>query len=68
MRTTINVKDELFEHLLTFTGARTKTAAVNAALADYVRLKRKEELIQTRGRIQVKENWRKLREMEKHER
>lgn len=68
MRTTINIRDELFKQLLSLTGAQSKTEAVNAALMEYVRLKHKEELIRSRGKIHVDESWRKLREMEKHER
>jgi len=66
MRTTINVEDKVFDSLVTLTGARTKTEAVNRALAEYIRLKRKEELIGLSGKIRLKENWRKLRELEKH--
>lgn len=68
MRTTIQVEDAVFDSVIKMTGARTKTEAVNRALVEYVRLKRKEELIGLSGKLQLREGWKKLRELEKHER
>ena len=65
MRTTINVQDSIFKNILSLTGASTKTEAVNRALAEYVRLKRKEQLIELSGKIRIEENWQELREMDK---
>lgn len=45
-------------------GAKTKAAAVEAALGEYVRLRRKELLLELPGNIQLEENWRELREAE----
>ena len=55
MRTTINVSDSVMEGLMAVTGAKTKTEAVNKALADYVRLKKRQQLIDLSGRIHVEE-------------
>ncbi len=67
MRTTINVRDSIFEEIIVITGARTKTEAVNRALREYVRLKRKEELVNLSGKIHIEENWKEIREAEKSE-
>ena len=64
MRTTINVDDHLFEELMRRTGARTKTAAVRIALEEYIRLMRVRELISLRGKVDIADNWRELRELE----
>lgn len=64
MRTTINVDDHLFEELIRRTGARTKTAAVRIALEEYIRLMRVKELIAMRGKVDIEDNWRELRELE----
>ena len=64
MRTTINVDDHLFEELMRRTGARTKTAAVRIALKEYIRLMRVRELISLRGKVDIADNWRELRELE----
>ena len=65
MRTTINVKDSIFGKIMDITGARTKTEAVNRALTEYIRLKRKQELIGLAGKIHIEENWREIRELGK---
>jgi len=45
-------------------GERTKAAAVEAALREYVRLRRKKSLLEMPGKIRLEENWRGLREAE----
>lgn len=40
MRTTINVEENIFRDLMRFTDAKTRTEAVNRAIAEWVRLKR----------------------------
>jgi hypothetical protein len=45
-------------------GERTKAAAVEAALREYVRLRRKEMLLELPGRVRLEENWEELREAE----
>jgi Arc/MetJ family transcription regulator len=68
MRTTINVEDGLFESVMEMTEAKTKTAAINRALTDYVRLKRIEHLKSLAGKVRINDSWKKTREMEKRER
>lgn len=64
MRTTLDIEAKLLEDALRFSGERTKTAAVEAALREYVRLKRKEMLLSLPGQVQIEDNWRELRQME----
>ncbi len=64
MRTTINIEDVIFEELLSLTQARTKTEAVRLALREYVRLKRKEELLGLRDRFDIDDTWASLRAAE----
>ena len=45
-------------------GERTKAAAVEAALREYVRLRRKEMLLELPGKVRLEENWEQLREAE----
>ena len=52
------------EEAVRLSGKRTKAAAVEAALSEYVRLRRKELLLRLPGDICLEENWRKLREAE----
>ena len=52
------------EEAVSLSGERTKAAAVEAALREYVRLRRKELLLGLPGTISLEENWRELREAE----
>ena len=61
MRTTLNVDDSLFPDLMHLTRARTKTEAVRLALREFVRQKRKEQLLALRGKLDLVDNWRELR-------
>jgi len=52
------------EEAVRLSGKRTKAAAVEEALAEYVRLRREEALLGLRGRLRLEEDWRELREAE----
>lgn len=52
------------DEAISLSGERTKAAAVEAALREYVRLRRKELLLSLSGNIRLEENWRELREAE----
>jgi Arc/MetJ family transcription regulator len=67
MRTTIHIEDGLFADLMRLTHATTKTQAVRDALKEFIRLRRKEELLALRGRLEIEDNWRQLRESELEE-
>ena len=51
MRTTISLEKKIFEDLMAFTDARTKTEAVNRAVAEWVRRKRIDRFRALRGKI-----------------
>lgn len=67
MRTTLNIDDQVFTNLMQVTNARTKTEAIRIALSDYVRLKRKEQLIALRGKLEIEDNWQALRSLKVQE-
>ncbi len=67
MRTTLDIDAELIEEAVRLSGRRTKAAAVEAALREYVRLRRKEMLLGLSGRVLLEEDWRALREAELEE-
>jgi Arc/MetJ family transcription regulator len=67
MRTTIHIEDGLFADLMRLTQAPTKTQAVRDALKEFIRLRRKEELLALRGRLEIEDNWRELRDLELEE-
>jgi len=64
MRTTINIKDEVIKQVIEYTGAKNMSQAVNEVLETFVREKRKQKLFDLKGKLQLEDNWLKLREME----
>lgn len=53
MRTTLKIDDRTMKYVLEITGEKTKTAAVNAALKEFVRRQHVQELIDSFGKIIV---------------
>lgn len=51
MKTHIELNDELLEQVFQLGGFGTKKAAVNAALAEYVKLLQRRQLLEMRGKI-----------------
>jgi Arc/MetJ family transcription regulator len=64
MRTTINIKDEVIKQVVQYTGAKNMSQAVNEVLENFVREKRRQKLFDLKGKLQLEDNWQKLREME----
>lgn len=64
MRTTLEIDAQLMEEAIRLSGKRTKAATVEAALKEYVRLRRKELLLELPGRVRLEEDWQELRETE----
>jgi Arc/MetJ family transcription regulator len=64
VRTTLDIDAKLIEEAVRLSGRRTKAAAVEVALREYVRLRRKEILLGLPGRVRLEEDWRALREAE----
>ena len=64
MRTTINVSDELMDSLMKYTGARTKTQAIETAVREFLKRKAVEDLIAMSGKIDIYPDWQKEEEAE----
>lgn len=60
----MDIDARLMEEAVSLSGERTKAATVEAALREYVRLRRKELLLGLPGEITLEENWRELRQAE----
>ncbi len=67
MRTTLDVDDQIFADLIKVTCAKTKTEAVRIALIEYLRMKRKQELLALRGRLDIADDWQSLRALDTRE-
>ena len=64
MRTTINIKEKTVQEVMHITGAKNKSQAINEALEAYVREKRVKKLLELKGKLNLDQNWKALREME----
>jgi len=67
MRTTINIKDDLMEALLTHTKAKTKTKAVELSIREYIEKKSIEDIISLSGKISIDSDWQESEEAEMNE-
>ena len=64
MRTTINLKEEIVEEVMHMTKAKNKSQAINEALEAFVQERRMKRLLELKGKLNLEENWKALREME----
>lgn len=53
MRTTLDLQENLLDEVYTFFKTKTKTEAVNMALFDWIRMKRKQALLDLRGNLDI---------------
>jgi Arc/MetJ family transcription regulator len=67
MRTTINIRDDLMEALLTHTKAKTKTKAIELSIREYIEKKSLEGLLSLSGKINIDSDWQKEEEAELNE-
>lgn len=65
MRTTINVDDSIIEDLMKYSGAKSKTGAVNEAIVEYVRSKKIETLISLLDEIEFEDDWEEFRHLDR---
>lgn len=68
MRTTLDIDDKLLDEVVRISGKKGRSRAVQAALEEYVRQRRRELLLELPAQIGIEENWQDLREAELNER
>ena len=66
MRTTLELSNHLIKDLTSIEKWSSKTQAIEAAIEDFVRRRRLDNLISARGRLKVKDVSSELRKMELH--
>ena len=64
MKITVTINDEVARDVFRLAGDHTKTGAINFALADWVRLKKLQELRSLRGKLKIANDVSKLRRLE----
>ena len=67
MRTTISIKDELMDALISRTKTRSRSKAVEIAIRDYIEKKSVEDLISLSGKVTIDMDWQKEEETELNE-
>ncbi len=68
MRTTLDIDSALLDSIVSATGEKSKSRAVNAALKEYIRRKHVQELIDSWGTITVDDYSEQARELEERKR
>jgi hypothetical protein len=54
MATTVTLEAETIEEVKSLTGARTKTEAVRRALSEYIRARRRQQLLRLEGNVRLR--------------
>jgi metal-responsive CopG/Arc/MetJ family transcriptional regulator len=68
MRTTIVIDDNLLEELIRASNSKSRSAAINEAVSDYVSRKKREGILELKGKIHFEEgHLGRLREAEEKE-
>lgn len=65
MKTTISLDNSVLEQLLTYTQAKTTKESIAKAIEEYIRFKQRQELLNCRGTVDIEDNWRELRDLER---
>ncbi len=56
MRLTVSIENKMIEELISISGASSKTKAVNQAITEWVRWKKRQKLKNLRGKIHFESN------------
>lgn len=67
MRTTLDLREDLVKDVMRIRKWRSKTEAIEAALEKFIQEDKLKSLMALRGKLKIRNNWKKLREMELHE-
>jgi hypothetical protein len=65
MKATISLDNAVLEQLLAYTQAKTAKESIITAIEEYIRFKQRTELLNCRGAVEIEDNWRQLRELER---
>jgi len=64
MRATLNIDDDVLAEVMNFTGKKNRSEAIRVALSSYLKQQRKNKILALRGKVDIDDNWQKLRELE----
>ena len=64
MRTTITIDDDKFDELMRITSSSNRAQAIQTAVYEYIKIKRKNQLLALQGKLDIADNWQELRQLE----
>lgn len=64
MRTTLSIDDQVMQSVMQETGRSNPLEAVREALHSYLQAQKLKKVIALRGKVQITDNWRKLRALD----
>ncbi len=64
MRTTLSIDDKVMQSVMQATGRSNPLDAVRDALQSYLQEQKLKKVIALRGKVQITDNWRKLRALD----
>ena len=65
MKATITLDNAIIEQLLAYTQAKTAKESIIKAIEEYIRYQQRQELLNCRGAVDIEDNWRQLRDLER---
>ncbi|MBN4063699.1 type II toxin-antitoxin system VapB family antitoxin [Cardiobacterium sp. AH-315-I02] len=65
MRTSLNIDDTMLFEIMQVTGKDNRSEAIRIALAAFLKQQKKNKILALRGKVDIKDNWQSLRELEK---
>lgn len=65
MRTTLDLDEEKIDELMRVLDVRSKTEAIHLAIDECLRTRRRSRLKALAGKIEIAEDWRRLRDLER---
>jgi len=65
MKATISLDNAVLEQLLAYTQTKTAKESIAKAIEEYIRYQQRQELLSCRGEVEIDDNWRQLRELER---
>ncbi|MCP4298374.1 MAG: type II toxin-antitoxin system VapB family antitoxin [Proteobacteria bacterium] len=64
MRTTLNLNEGIINQVLKYTDMKNKSQAVNRVLEEYIKEKKKRNILNMKGKLHLEDNWKELRDLE----
>ena len=65
MRTTLSIDDDIMDNVMLYTGGKNRSEAVRIVLSAYISDQKKKKILALRGQVNINDDWKSLRELDK---